>query len=98
MIPISVSVKNLVEKLQILSYKRINSNNIKNEVKNENPFINQQNNKQITTQVNYNYYTSEKEKKEENPKDKDSITNGEAIFLDPLSFDSFGYELMNKDF
>jgi hypothetical protein len=77
MIPISISVKSLIEKLHVFSYKRINSDNIKTEIKNDRIAIHQQFNNSPIHQVNL--YVHEKEDIKEKTIDN-GLTGGGAAF------------------
>jgi len=77
MIPISISVKNLLEKLQIYSSRRINSHDIKTEIKSDRISIGQQFN---NSSIQVNYYEREKENIEEKAIDNDLTMQGRAAF------------------
>jgi hypothetical protein len=91
---IPISIKNLVEKLNLFSFKRINSHNNRSEVNNQNAPISWQINNQITKQVNY-YGDEEKKKK---TVDNESTQQGEYIPLDQGAVDPLGSNVWNKVF
>lgn len=90
MMPSPISIKNVVERLNLLSLKRINSHNLESEVKNEKTSIGQQFNNPT-----FNYCEHKPNEIEEKVSDEDQR---EAIFIDPIAFDPSTREIWNKVF